>query len=55
MQRFLQQIPTLEVILAVIFRAFFAFFKLSAEKFPFLIFCCFYFYGVCTTKIKEIR
>lgn len=32
----------LEVILAVIFWAFFAFFKLSAKKFPFLIFCFFY-------------
>ena len=42
MQRFLRQVPTLEVILAVIFRAFFAFFKLFAEKFFFLISCCFY-------------
>ena len=28
--------------MAVIFRAFFAFLMLFAEKFPFLIFCCFY-------------
>ena len=42
MQRFLRQVPTSEVISAVIFWAFFAFFQLFAEKFPFLISCCFY-------------
>lgn len=42
MQRFLRQVPTLEVILAVIFWAFFCLFNAFCEKIPFLIFCCFY-------------
>ena len=43
MQRILRRMPTLEVILAVIFRAFFAFFKLFAKKSPFSFFAVYIF------------